>query len=824
MEQFPHLRFVQKLIGKPRFIGRRAPNPRSEQNKQNRQGHSDYLSGKTSGIKTNWSSEYAERESQNLASIDEEIIPVFLQINPDLLNDLSFDLQRFGIEIISEEDEGFIIGASLDGLRSLEKKISGFVSNVHGTAKIADLWNIIDGSREKWKPEHILSEELYAKWPEVQDDKQYKLEVSIAFDRPLGKEPDPTKQGGEARLKKYREKQIEREEQLLLRENDFEEFIRHYGEITSGYVDLEDSFGCEVVINGKGLKDLVVNYPFVFEVSEIEEVGGVDGNALEGEAFDLEILPPEGDAPEVGVIDSGIMENHRFIAGAINSANSRSYVSGDTSTADKVQGGGHGTKVAGAVLYPYGVSNVSAPYQLPCFIRNLRVLNDQNVLINQFPAALMKKIIDENRDCEIFNLSINSQAPFRKKHMSSWAAMIDTLMHERDVLFLISAGNIHKPDIQHYQTSGPSYPDYLNKPYCKLANPAQSSFALTVGSINHIDYNDANWKSLGGKDEVSAFSRIGTGIWGKIKPDVVEYGGGLVNSKNGMNSIKENKDTSPELIRSTLHGGNAYGKDTTGTSFAAPKVSYIAAELKKLYTNENTNLLRAFVAQGARLPRQHFLSPSAMSIQRFGYGLPSLERVTKNTEQRITFYNTGKICAEEAHLYSLQIPDVIRNQGDDYDILIEVTLAYTAKVRRTRQKTKSYLSTWLDWITSKIDEPFDDFRDYALKEIEEAKTEYDKDERDGLENFNWKIKNRPHFGNVEDINRNNSTLQKDWAVIKSYELPKEISLAVRAHKGWDKNKEEVPYALAVSIEVLNANIPIYEQIRIENEIEIPIGG
>src|SRR5690606_13216418 len=145
---------------------------------------------------------------------------------------------------------------------------------------------------------------------------------------------------------------------------------------------------------------------------------------------------------------------------------------------------------------------------------------------------------------------------------------------------------------------------------------------------------------------ISAFSRIGSGIWGMIKPDIVEYGGGFITSKNGLHLVKENKDTSIELIRSTLNGGSAIGKDSTGTSFSTPKVTHIAAKLKELYPNDNNNLVRALVAQGARLPGKHFLNPSTDSIKRFGYGIPSLERVTNNTEQRITFYNTSKIRAE----------------------------------------------------------------------------------------------------------------------------------------------------------------------------------
>ncbi|RYE39344.1 MAG: S8 family peptidase, partial [Sphingobacteriales bacterium] len=443
------------------------------------------------------------------------------------------------------------------------------------------------------------------------------------------------------------------------------------------------------------------NYPFVFDVAEAEEIEDISGADSADPQVEFEILPPDEDAPDIGVIDSGIMEDHRYLRASIRSAFSRSYIDGDNSTADQVRGGGHGTKVAGAVLYPYGVSNLQSPYKLPFFIRNLRVLDGDNALVTKFPALLMKQIVDDNGECKIFNLSLCSKATFRKKHMSAWAATIDSIIYEKDVLFVISAGNIHKDIIRGFINQNSSYPAFLQRPYSRLANPAQSSFALTVGSINHSQFEDANWRSLGGEREVSAFSRIGLGMWGQVKPDVVEFGGGLVVSKDRINTIRSNEHTCPELIRSTLHGGGAYGKDSVGTSFAAPKVSHIVGHLKKLYPNENINLLRALTVQGARLPNQYFLNPTFESIQHYGYGLPSLERVTANTQHRISFYNTGNIKAEEGNIYSLKVPSELRNQANDYDVLIEVTLAFTAKVRRTRQKTKSYLSTWLDWTTSK---------------------------------------------------------------------------------------------------------------------------
>jgi hypothetical protein len=62
------------------------------------------------------------------------VIPVFLKINPDILGN-DFDLKEFGIEVISEEEDGF---------KSLNEKIRMFLDKERGSATIADFWEIID--------------------------------------------------------------------------------------------------------------------------------------------------------------------------------------------------------------------------------------------------------------------------------------------------------------------------------------------------------------------------------------------------------------------------------------------------------------------------------------------------------------------------------------------------------------------------------------------------------------------------------------------------------------------------------------------------------
>jgi hypothetical protein len=821
MDQFPHLNFVQKVTGKPRLFGGGDLDERSNENKRNRAKHSEYLGTISNSLNKEWQNSLENRTKNKLAPLPEDVVPVFLKIDPNLIG-IGLDLHPLGIEIISEEDDGFILGASLDSLRSLNEKISDFVTAKFRSGLIAQLWDIRIGNREEWVPERILSKELLDEWDHIDDNKKYNVEVSIAFDNPLGKEPDPNKQAGQRRLDRYRAKQMEREKMLLERENQFEEFIGLYGSLESSLVHLEDSFGAEVCITGLGLKDLVFNYPFVFDVALVDEIDKPEMIANLDFDVDFELLAPVANSIEVGVIDSGIMEEHKYISPAIIPANSKCYINGQTSKADGVAGGGHGTRVAGAILYPKGVTSTVTPYQLPCFVRNLRILDGDNSLVTKYPADILTKIVAENNDCKIFNHSINSTKPFRIKHMSSWAATIDSLMHTNDILFVLSTGNLTKDVIKNYIANGENYPAYLSNPFCRIANPGQSSFGITVGSVNHADFEDQFWIGLGGQNQISAFSRIGLGIWDHIKPDVVENGGGLVLSKGSVTIVKENKNICTETIRSTLFGGNAFGSDSVGTSYATPRVTHIAAQLKKLYPDENCNLLRALIVQGARLPGPFFDSPTLESIRHFGYGFPSLERVTTNTAQRISYYNTSAICSEEAHLYSLIIPEDLRNPADDYDVLIEVTLAFTAKVRRTRQRTNSYLGTWLDWISSKQDETFGSFRDFVMKEIEGNLTTYDKDARRNMGSYGWKIRERSDRGAIEGINRNNSSLQKDWAIIKAHQMPKDFSFAVRAHKGWDKSFEEIPYALTVSIEVLGTALPIYEMIRVENEVEVEV--
>jgi len=86
-----------------------------------------------------------------------------------------------------------------------------------------------------------------------------------------------------------------------------------------------------------------------------------------------------------------------------------------------------------------------------------------------------------------------------------------------------------------------------------------------------------------------------------------------------------------------MDGAPAYSKDGAGTSFAAPKVAHIAAHLQNLFPAASPLLYRRLIVQSARWPGWAAnVEDKDQVLRLIGYGLPSLERATENSESRVT--------------------------------------------------------------------------------------------------------------------------------------------------------------------------------------------
>ena len=848
-EGFPHLRLAAVERGRAKLQGGGKVSPEVKANKADRPGHARRIRQGLAHITSYWQRVQADRTQRGLPPIPGGV-PFLLRI-PDRAEELLYRLEKdFGITIVAQFEEGFLMVASEDvALAAFQQLATEFEDEVHGATAMASVLDLYDDGRSDDRLKKILSPELLAIWPLV-DTNTYILDVSIqtaGLGTEVSNPPKQRKKESEqefdqrrhaweqewqALAVKWDEKQIETEE-------DLGRFLGPYGgqvidqvggqpTAEGGVVKLPDSFSTRIRMRGQGFTDLIKNYPRVFEASlpdDIEQPDPIPEATRPGD-YPPVTAPVDG-APAVCIIDSGIQEGHRLLQPAIDTPNSRSFLAGHD-VADRVAPHGHGTPVAGAVLYR-DFSEGSEGGEAICWIQNARLLNDQKSLPQDvYPPLAIREIIrhyrNGNRQTRIFNHSIAANGPCRLVRMSTWGAEIDLLSHELDVLLIQAAGNVEgrtnsqqRPGILDNIVAGRPYPDYLREGSSRVSNPGQSLQAITVGAVGLATINDANRCTLGGEGRPSAFSRSGWGLWETFKPDVVEVAGDYLIDV-GRTNLSTVEASCLELVRSTFATpGAATTRALVGTSFAAPRVAAIAAALQRILPDEPTLLYRALIIQSARWPGWMDGLPPEEQVswmRSLGYGVPDVARATENTEKRVTLITQGTqvIRPLEAAIYTVEIPAELRSPGSEFDVRIEVTLSYSSRPRRTRSSRKGYQEVWLDWIASRKGENLDDFRARALKGFGEA---------EDTDKVDWMLHEKRESGTLRGVHRKAGTVQKDWVILKAHELPETFAVAVRGHSGWNRDPNSTAkFALAVTIEAEACPVPIYARIEQEQAVRL----
>lgn len=320
---FTHLPLPLLFQGKPKLRGGGAVSAQTKRNTANRIAHGSYVKRRSAELSRFWKERRAERSENALPEI-ETGIPILLEIDPSA--DIDF-LRGLGFEIVCEIEEGFIIVATEDvDLSTLNEKADAFIANVttrcNSPAKVYALCE--DGDRLK----RVLSKELYAKWATVSPDEAYIIDIGVSCcgnielpKRPK-REDDETDEHYSVREQRWMEKfsaaYMAWDEIKMKREETIERFVSDYnGEIMqladgiSEMTDLPDSFSARLKISGKCLLDLVLNFAYIFEVSEAETI--IMGEAPENNdslTENVQIEAPIQSAPIVCVMDSGIQEEH----------------------------------------------------------------------------------------------------------------------------------------------------------------------------------------------------------------------------------------------------------------------------------------------------------------------------------------------------------------------------------------------------------------------------------------------------------------------------------------------------------------------------------
>lgn len=399
--------------------------------------------------------------------------------------------------------------------------------------------------------------------------------------------------------------------------------------------------------------------------------------------------PPDS-AAAISILDSGLATNHPLIGPAVGDA--QSFIAGYGAE----DGCGHGTMVTGVALY----GDVWECASSGVFVPELRVFsgrimddtgaNDTGFVENHVVEAV--RYFTQNYGCKVFNLSFGDlRKPFVGGHVRGLAAVLDSLAREYRVLFVVSAGNLPEDSPISWRRD---YPQYFSREPTSIIDPAPAINALTVGSLarNEVPrmsrrFNDPAYQPIARLDQPSPFTRTGPGPCGALKPEVVDYGGNLYVDLRDMSGRAKGGNELGEL--STSHAfasGNLFSVQS-GTSYAAARVSHLAARLLNEYPEASADLLRALVVAHSHHPvpsQMLFNGDGELAYRLVGYGKPDAEAAATSSERRVTLLSQEAIGEDSHHFYEIPLPDDFLGPPARRSRRITVALAYTPRVRRTR--------------------------------------------------------------------------------------------------------------------------------------------
>lgn len=273
----------------------------------------------------------------------------------------------------------------------------------------------------------------------------------------------------------------------------------------------------------------------------------------------------------------------------------------------------------------------------------------------------IQRIIAENKDIKVWNISLGSNQEINENFISAEAAVLDRIQYENDVIFVIAGTN--KP----------------NTTIDRIGSPADS--------INSVVVNAVTKSGLSTK-----YSRKGLALSFFAKPDVSYYGG----SEGKYIQVCE-----------PLGAANV-----AGTSYASPwiarKLSYLIDVL-----GLNREVAKAMIIDSARGWNEN---PTPEQVALYGHGVVPIKinDIIQTRDDEIKFVVTD--ISEKWNTYNYHFP-IPLNKDERYPYFARATMCYFPVCDRTQGV--DYTNTELNLHFGRIKD------DGSLNEINEDKQNND---------------------------------------------------------------------------------------------------
>ncbi len=546
----------------------------------------------------------------------------------------------------------------------------------------------------------------------------------------------------------------------------------------------------------------------------LEEIASIDlppvpdigtAEALRLELPDIpQFEPISDDAPLIGVIDSGVNDHpliEDILVGAIG-------VPERLGTADEW---GHGTRVSGVAVF----GDIRAQLANGGLARGARlcaakVVNERGAFDDRrlVPSQMREAVtaLNERFGCRLFVIALaDTKRVYDGGKVGTWAATLDELARELNVVIIVSAGNRAPRGGNRIEQAVTEYPRYLTEEANRLFEPAGAINVITVGSLSHGNGLDGR---LGGEvavrpiteeGEPSPFTRVGPGVEGSIKPDFIDLGGTMVLDPL-VQRLRDGGDVASAGLL-TLHHRPVEQLITSGsgTSYAAPIVAFKAAQILTRFPDASANLVRALLASSAAVPEAAHLRLAALGDEAIrsvcGYGQVDLERAAFSDDARVVLFAEDELAIDHFAIYELPIPQLF--QSTNGRRTVRITLAFDPPVRHSRN---DYAGVGMSFRLVRGCEP-------ELISEHFRKRPRDEEIPDIAKRFQCSMVPGPTL-------REKSTLQSAVATFKTdvSNYGDRYYVVVRCEAGWATGIASQRFAVVVEI-AHEANIQIYQQIR-----------
>jgi subtilisin family serine protease len=432
----------------------------------------------------------------------------------------------------------------------------------------------------------------------------------------------------------------------------------------------------------------------------------------------------------------------------------------------------HGTEVASKASFANVGEQIATGRMTPrariidCNIRDETRISEDTMI-----RRIKEAVETFHEAAKIYNFSSAAEAPIDGDIISNLGYELDYLSYKFEVKFTIAAGN-HKL----YRTET-SLESILDDTDARIALPADSMLNISVGSVVGKDHNG----SLSKRNDVAPYSRIGPGFCGMRKPDIVAYGGTILNT--GKMPFDE---------YSLMIANNGKWAFESGTSFTAPVVAGDIAQILKTVPNENPLMAETLLYHGAELPLQIDgknkleKDEAAFYGDCYGRGLPVLDASMYSSAYRVTFIHSGTLNRKTKRHVKFLMPKVFESVKKQRKAKVIVTCVTQPPVDHT--KGEEYLGA------------------YVMA---------------SLHKLNGKGKNKSSNPKVTDGRKKWDTCYHFEETFSSFTAG-DWEVWLELYSRWDvENTQEVEYALAVTVEDLTKSHDIYNEIVTEAKGRFP---